>query len=333
MAGVDLNLFRFDYDLTFSALLMNADGKIYHTYGGRTWESADAYLSESTFARVLDQTMLEHKAYKPGKRKKRQREPRLVEDMPAARKRIEQGRTPACYHCHTVHDFMTEDARAEESFRIEDVFRWPDPIQIGLTLHPEDQAVIADVAAGSPAGLIHLRPGDRLLTIEGHSILTLGDVQRALDTASPNRGGLRIAYEREGERAEDVIALEHGWKKPTPLVFSWRPSKWPLSPKPGFGGPQLTKAELETHELSSKAFAFQINYFVTWGPSAHTGRNAAEAGLREGDIVLSLDGKSDFASVDHFHSWFRLTREAGETVVVKVLRGDERKTIELPVLK
>ena len=33
MAGVDLALYRFDYDLTFAALLMNADGTIYHTYG------------------------------------------------------------------------------------------------------------------------------------------------------------------------------------------------------------------------------------------------------------------------------------------------------------
>ena len=128
------------------------------------------------------------------------------------------------------------------------------------------------------------------------------------------------------------MTLPVHWKEPTPLVFSWRPSKWPLSPKPGFGGPQLTPAQLERHGLARDAFAFRINYFVTWGPAANSGRNATRAGLRKDDVVLSLDGKDDFVSVEHFHSWFRLTREVGRTVSVVILRDGKRATIELPVL-
>ncbi len=63
MAGVDLETYRFDYDLTFTALLMNADGTIYHTYGGRTWEDAQSHLSERAFADVLTRTLAEHAAY------------------------------------------------------------------------------------------------------------------------------------------------------------------------------------------------------------------------------------------------------------------------------
>ena len=44
MAGVDLSMFRFDFDLTFAVLLMNADGTIYHTFAGRDWTHADSHL-------------------------------------------------------------------------------------------------------------------------------------------------------------------------------------------------------------------------------------------------------------------------------------------------
>ena len=333
MAGVDLETFRFDYDLTFSALLMNADGTIYHTFGGRTWESADKYLFEPAFIRVLEQTTVEHAAYQKAPKPPTKHPIRTIEDLPAARKRLEAGQKADCYHCHTVHDFMTEGARDAKRFRMEDVFRWPDPIQIGLTLDPEDQALIVSVEPDSPAAGIGLRAGDRLLFINEQSILTFGDVQRALHNELPKKTTVAVRWQRDDSPMLANMLLGSEWKVPTPLAFSWRPSKWPLTPKPGFGGPRLTRAELEAEGLSRDAFAFRINYFVTWGPTAHVGRNATEAGLREGDVVYSLDGKDDFESVDHFHSWFRLTRKVGQEVKVAVVREGSRLTVKLPVIE
>lgn len=333
MAGVDLETFRFDYDLTFNALLMNADGTVYHTFGGRTWEGAERYLAESTFVRVMQQALLEHEAYQKAPQHPAKRPIRTIEDLPAARKRLKAGQQADCYHCHTVHDFMTEGARDAKRFKVEDVFRWPDPIQVGLTLDPEQQAVVAGVLEASAAAAIDLRVGDRLLTLGDQNILTFGDVQRVLHDALPGETTLPVRWEREGQPHSSKLQLDGGWKRPTPLVFSWRPSKWPLSPKPGFGGPRLTRAELEAQGLERDAFAFRINYFVTWGPSSHTGRSATDAGLRDGDVVFALDGKRDFQSVDHFHSWFRLTRKLGKEVLVEVIRAGERLTIELPVIE
>lgn len=333
MAGVDLETFRFDYDLTFNALLMNADGTIYHTFGGRTWKDADSYLSEPAFVRVLKQTWVEHEAYQKAPKPPKKRPIRTIEDLPAARKRLEAGQKADCYHCHTVHDFMTEGARDAERFRTEDVFRWPDPIQIGLVLEREDQAIVAKVLRDSAAAAIDLRAGDRLLQIASHKILTFGDVQRALQGAVPGETRVEVHWDREGQLHSAHLSLPSGWKRPTPLVFSWRPSKWPLTPKPGFGGPRLTRAELESHALARGAFAFRIDYFVTWGPTAYTGQNAKDAGLRKDDVVFAVDDKRDFESIDHFHSWFRLTREVGEKVSVQLIRSGERFTIELSVLE
>ena len=50
------------------------------------------------------------------------------------------------------------------------------------------------------------------------------------------------------------------------------------------------------------------------------------------DIIFSVDGRS-FESVEHFHSWYRLTRKPGTTVEIDVMRNGQRRTVELPVIE
>ena len=47
MRGVDLDVFDFDYDLTWMAFFLSADGKVYSRYGGRSPDSASQYLSRA----------------------------------------------------------------------------------------------------------------------------------------------------------------------------------------------------------------------------------------------------------------------------------------------
>jgi hypothetical protein len=108
---------------------------------------------------------------------------------------------------------------------------------------------------------------------------------------------------------------------------------WATSPKPGFGGGALEKAELKKLGLAEDAFAFRVRYLVTWGNDAYTGRNAMKAGIRKGDVVVSIDGKNDFESVRHYHSWFRLTRKIGSNASFEIIRKGNRKTILLPVIE
>ncbi|HZU76405.1 MAG TPA: PDZ domain-containing protein, partial [Dehalococcoidia bacterium] len=61
--------------------------------------------------------------------------------------------------------------------------------------------------------------------------------------------------------------------------------------------------------------------------SVEPGSAAARAGLREGDVILALDGEA-IAGVDDLHR--RLTRERiGAPVPIAVLRGAERITLDI----
>ncbi len=332
MAGVDLNFYRFDFDLTFAALLMNADGTIYHTYGGRDYTGHMSHMSMKSLVDILDKTLEEHRSYgrspKPPERK-----PKLaIEELPRWAREIQNGKRRDCYHCHMVNEAVIEDLQQRKEWTPDKAWLWPDPTQAGLYLSRDDQAVVSEVKKGSPAAKAGLKEGDRLLTFGGQRILTFGDVQRVLDEAPLGKTVLPVSWQRGDKAHSKKLRLPDGWKEATPLVYSWRASKWPLSPKPGFGGRPLRRDELERRGLPADSFAFFVGYVVDWGRNAHTGRNARRAGLRKGDIIVSVGGRSDFKNMGHYHAWFRLTRKVGETVGIELIRRGKRIKVSLKLV-
>ncbi len=333
MGDIDLETFRFDYDLTFCALLMHPDGSILHTFGGRDATGAESHLSEAALARALTAARAAFDALPPSRKPPPNRAPRTVRDYPPMERRIREGKAKGCVHCHTVNQMETETLREEKRWRPEAAWRWPDPVQAGLRLDGVDQAVIAEVLPGSAAAKAGLRAGDRLTRFGGQDVITFGDVSRVLHEATAAAARLEVAWTREDAPRTGRLELAAGWKTPDPLTYAWRSSKWPLSPKPGFGGPDLSAEERRRLGVPEGKYAFRVNYLVDWGAEAETGRNARKAGLRKGDVVLSVAGRDEFAGQDHFHAWFRLTRRVGETVDVVVLRDGGRQVIRLPVIE
>lgn len=333
MMGVDLSVFRFDYDLTFCSLLMHPDGTTYHVYGGRDWRDPQSHLSLASLVRVLTETLDEHVAYAKRARRPKAGKPRYIDDSPALKQRLASGKKPECIHCHSVYDFEREDARAAGTWDRSAIWIYPDLEQVGFTVERDDQRAVARVWPDSPAAALGLEPGDRIASFGSVHARTYGDLQAVLHDASPKATRIPVVWTRGDASQKGVLALKAGWKARTPEVFAWRPSKWPLSPKPGFGGPMLSRAQKAKRGLDPDAFAFRVQYIVTWGPHHHTGRNAAQAGIRKGDIVYSADGKTDFRDLNHFHAWFRLTREVGSTCTIELLRGDAKRTVRLPVIE
>src|SRR5438874_3299525 len=110
MNGLDLRQFQFDYDQTFSALLLNADGTVYGRYGTRAGNGPNSttHVSLASFRKALERALELHRGY-PGNRKelagKQGGEPPYptVRAIPGLQDRPERvSENKGCIHCHQV---------------------------------------------------------------------------------------------------------------------------------------------------------------------------------------------------------------------------------------
>jgi S1-C subfamily serine protease len=215
---------------------------------------------------------------------------------------------------------------------------WPLPEKAGFILERDDPSLLREVAPGSAAGEAGLQAGDRLVRVGEERVRSQADVQWALHQAPPSDASVPVTSLRNRETRKATLRLARDWKIPSDADFSWRATMWSLKPMPGFGGRTLKDEDLRTAGLEPGTFALRVEYIVDWGEDAATGRSARNAGLKKGDLILSVDGKKDFYSERHFQSWFRFTRKAGSAASLEVLRPAgkdsqaERMRIDLPVL-
>lgn len=331
MLGVDLSTFVFDYDLTFAILLMNADGTVYHRYGTRDHRSSTDRMSVAALVRVMKGTLEDHRDYVASGVVRSATAVETVEQMPPMRRRLEK-KAESCAHCHTVNDMRHEMAVESKSFDRASIWRWPLPEVAGFELDFGDPERVKAVAPKSPAAAAGFEPGDRLVKLGGQRIRSEADVQWVFHNAAPGATAIAFVSRRGQKRRDGRLELPADWKVGTPLTFSWRPSMWPLDPNPGFGGEVLDALALEKLGLPPKSFALRVDYIIDWGERAALGRNAKEAGVRKGDVVLSVDEERDFRDGRHFQAWFRLTRKAGAVARLEIMRGKERMNLKLPIL-
>lgn len=328
MRDVDVNLLRFDFDLTFAVLLMHPDGEIYHRYGSRGPDDPEGYLSSSSLARLLRDTLPEHERYDRSPSRPAVREPRRAIDLPFLADKVKSGQRVDCVHCHMVNDAEYDEASKQPGWSRESVYVFPDPERAGFSLDPERQSLLTAVLAGSPAAEAGLRPGDELLAMNDRSVRTLADVQWILHGLPPGDARASVRVRRAGEERDARLELSAGWKRCPPRSYAWRAYKWNLSPAPGFGGRLLDADRRAELGVAPGRFAMEVGYLVNWGRRAHRGRAAARAGLRRGDVVVSFGGKDDFESFEHLHAWTGLRLRPGERTKIVVLRAGERVTLE-----
>ena len=329
MTGVDLSFYPFDFDLTFAALLMNPDGTIYHRYSTRVWEQADKMLSMESLVRVMRETVDDHKEYmknpSPPKAKPR-------ETIDALWREARPGNRPDCFHCHMIGEARGDIAKKKGRWSRNVIYKFPVPEQIGLTLDRDDQTLVTNVASRTAASKAGLKKGDRLVRVGGERVRTSADVQWWLDQVPDKSGTIEIEFTRKDKPLTAKVRVRKGWRVADPLIVSWRSTMWTLEPAPGLGGPKLNADELESNGLKRDAFAFKVQYIVTWGKNSRYGRNVQKAGIRKNDIIVVKE-KEGLRSMQHFHAWFRLTKKPGDKLALERIRNGIRKKIDLPVIR
>lgn len=334
MRGIDLDRFSFDFDLTFAALVVQPGGPVLHRYGGRDHHSADARLSMTSLVSFMNAARGNFDLFKPLEAK--QTPARTLDDIPVWRNKMSKRvKRLDCYHCHYVFDAEREQERADKTWTRAKIWRWPPPERVGLTLDTEKLGQIKAIRPGSPASKAGLAVGERIHSANGQQILTALDLSFVLEGLSAEGASLKLGMGPSATPRSPTLKLPTGWKKGTPLEFKWRPSKWQLSPRPGFGGPPLSAKERKSLGLPAKGLAFRVGYIVDWGgvPDKRYGKAVRKAGIKRGDVIVGVEG-AEIEDPEHLHSWWRLTRKAGDTVVLRVIPKGKRKarSVELKVL-
>ncbi len=336
--GLDLSLFQFDTDQSFTAFLLNADGTIYGRFGTRSHRTEwVGDVSLAGMSRALEGALELHKNYPANKASlaaKRGPQPEFAspEQYPGLKEKFtstlnyEGNVVQSCIHCHQIGDAQRDLLRSKGKAIPEQVlFPYPHPKAIGLILDPQERATVIEVAVDSLAAKSGLQAGDRIETLAGQPLLSLADVQWVLHHADADGATIPATVRRDGKSVSLDLKLPPGWRQKDNIA--WRSSSWGLRRMAtgGFFSTEMTPEERQAAGLPATGMALQIKHVGQYAP--HDA--AKQAGLIHGDVVIGFAGRSDLVRESDLLAYGVTQHFPGDKIKVKILRNG--KLLELTV--
>lgn len=317
MNGVDLQQFQFDYDLTWAAFFLNADGAIYGRYGTRAGGKTNAttHISIASLKKTMYRALEVHRGYPAniaqlaGKRGA-PLDFRFVEDSP-----VKNRKEAHCVHCHHVRADFQRLKYEQRKLTANDLWVYPLPENIGLQMDVDDGLRVREVTANSPAAKSGIRAADELVLMNRQRLLSQADIQWVLNQ-SPAQAKLAVTFTRGRRTLEKTVKLSGDWKQSD---LSWRESSWAL--RPGLWTMPLSDSQKREKDIPINTPALRIKW-VFGKDSA-----AKKAGLRDGDIIVAVDGQAPPLTEGQFMASVRLNHPLGDKLRLTLLRGGQREEI------
>ncbi|MCA9319889.1 MAG: PDZ domain-containing protein [Planctomycetes bacterium] len=324
MRGVDLARFQFDFDLTWAAVILRADGMVLGRYGVGARDPM-RYNSLEGLRLALQRSLALHRATDTtaavlaGKMPP-ELEWRHPEDLPYQPIAQTTDAVKGCIHCHNVHEALQEVGRKEGRFATRDFAEWyPPPESLGLVLDRDDGLHILEVKAGSPAAQAGLRAGDVLRSASGQPLVSTADLVWNLHQSPPGATRIDLDFERDAVVSTLTLALEAGWKVHD---AAWRASMFALPPRPGLWVEEIDDSRRPRLGLAPDTLAVEVLGLFEAA--------VKKSGLKKGDIIIEADGRRERRDERAFHFDLRMRHEEpGSIMKLKVRRGDETKDIQV----
>jgi serine protease Do len=336
--ALDLSRFQFDYDLSFSTLIFNADGTIYGRYG--SWvHQADPEARETIgYRRALESALALHRGY-PANRAAlagKQGGPipfKTPTEIPGLAGKY--GRelnwggnvVQSCVHCHQVGEAYRASFRDQgKPVPPELIYPMPAPETIGVTLAPDAAARVTAVTAGSPAASAGVRVGDDIVSFERQPLISIADFAWVLHRA-PEAATLAAVVRRNGKDVPLSIVLPAGWRQKADI--SKRVGTWSMRAM-AFGG--LTLVDLDDERRSQLGLGRDaMAMFVKAVGQYNKHATAKKAGFQKDDVILAVDSFKQRMTEGELIGRLLHARKIGEVADVTVLRGTEKVSLKLPM--
>lgn len=329
--NIDLSLFQYDYDMSWSSMFLTPDLEVLGRYGTRAGSQAnsDTYLSAAAFAKSAQRALDLFKGYPGNKaelaaKKGKQPEYTSANKIPGLTNRPSVATMrQECIHCHMVKEFALRAKWEAGKLTKDDLFVFPLPQSIGLVMDKDDGLLLQGIVAGSPAEKAGLVKGDVLAAINGQPLISMSDIQWALN-AAPNNGTLEVKFRRNGETLARSLTLAGEWKN---TDIAWRASSW-YGLRHGLKVDPLTAGEKANRKIDADKLALAVkNIYAPQGkPNV-----VQQAGLRTNDVIVAVDGKTDSMSESEFLVGLRLNHGPKDSVKLTILRGSERQELTIPM--
>lgn len=336
--ALDLTVFQFDYDLSFSTLVFNGDGTLYGRYGSWTHQKDASDSSVSGYLRMLEGALKLHAGYPANKASLvgKQGKPLPFKsplEIPLLAGRYErelnwQGKVvQSCVHCHQIGDaFRAWHRDQKKPLPAEWIYPMPAAETVGFLLAPDQAARVLSVNPGTFAAEAGLQAGDDVVTFAGQPILSIADVSWVLHRAG-DTVELPMEIRRNGQEQTLFLKLSPGWRSQTNI--SGRVAAWPMRGMV-LGGMVLESLPLEDRVklgIEPSGMALRVKGLGAYGKHA----TAKKAGFQKEDIILEVDGKNSFATESLLLGYLLQNRFPGDVVQVKLTRDGNRMEIALPM--
>ena len=330
--SLDLELFQFDYDMSFAVFFLTAEKKILGRYGTRSAKpkEADRDISLEGLREAMELALrlndsAAQERFATGLAAKRGAVPKrsTPQEYPSLKKfkpELDyQGKlAQSCIHCHQIADAQRLEFRGlGKPIPDKLLFPWPNPNLTGMHFRKDRAATISRVEPGSPAAAAGLRAGEQISFFGGQPILSVADVQWVLHGAG-DEDSIQIRVKRAGAWVDLELELRPGWRRRSDI--SWRTSSWELR-RMGSGGMLLERDP----DANRGKLALRAKHVGQYGEHAV----AKRAGVIKGDLLIEFDGRSDDWTESQLFAYAMQHRKPGELVPIKIKRGG--KVLEMKI--